>query len=171
MAITKKKLERKGWSKKEIHHTLRILEKAKKSPHRNRQHEVLAYIIAIIMGVISNVFVAAFLIPLIVLSAVSPYSTWLLGSITAFLGLVFGILYSVLIRDLDHLEKKHHISAIFLIPLLGFISFLLIAGKTSQISNAIASAKNINPTTFAFTYIIFFLIPYAIVLFNKGFDN
>jgi len=156
-----KNLQEKGWQEAEIRRAQAILDRASlQSVHFAK----IVFISSIVLTIFANLIVSLILIPiLIVLNQIFLYSIIIL------LGLTIGYIYNFLVRDIDHLEKKHHIIAGILLPIIGLINMLImvytsnnfIADLTAQ--GSLQNAPH-NPWTIASIFMITFILPY---LFSK----
>jgi hypothetical protein len=119
----------------------------------------LHYTMFLIMLTIFNFLSFLALVPLMVIIRSS-----LLMLILGGIGLVFGMVYLYLIRDVEHLQPKHHIFAAFYIPILAianiialfFIGRLLQAGGGYEYPFLISASA---------IYVVMFLLPYALASF------
>ena len=94
-------LHQKGWSKPEIEHAGTILEKPRSHDHHFSQIVLWSALVVIIFA---NIIVSMVLLPFLPL--LSFFTAVLLVIV---LGGAVGFLYNLLINDIGHLEKKHHV--------------------------------------------------------------
>ena len=90
-----------------------------------RQHDVhifkTVFWSAILLTIMGNILIAFILIPfLIVLSKIALYS------IIFLLGGTMGLLYNHLLKDIHHLELKHHLAAGIIIPLIAAANIIMV---------------------------------------------
>ncbi len=143
------------WNSSEIKKAGAIFEKI-------NQHDLFAsklvFASALIVIIFANLIVSLILIPfLIVLNKLILYF------IIIILGGTIGFLYNFLINDINHLEKKHHLLAGIIIPLLALANLMIMV----LISNRFISELNINnqqhnPLMIAIVFTIAFILPYII---------
>ena len=148
-------LKEKGWSDEEINKAEKILEKEKEyDAHFSR----IVFWSALIVIIFSNIIVSLGLIPfLIVLNA------WVLYTIIILLAGSIGFLYNLLITDIGHLKKKHHILAGITIPLIAIanlIGMVLVSNKF--IRDLKVQNVQHNPWIIAILFAIVLIIPYII---------
>ena len=160
MNINPERLKEKGWSEKEIKHTQKILHKIKrrKHPHHNLLNESIFW--GLLFLVISTIIgVSYWISPLFVYSKNS-----ILYSILIIIGLSFGVLFSHIIKDLDHLKAHHHIIISVSLPASGILGFLTILGRIN-----ITEAQGIprGALLSSIIFIISYLTPYFYHLYNK----
>ena len=81
------------------------------------------------------------------------------------LGIAFGLLFELVIRSIEHFERKHYIMLAFLIPLTALINAFII----SRISNKVISRLGFNnfhePVAIGLAYAVSFVLPYIIYRF------
>ena len=155
------RLEKRGWSKKEIIKAVNIIKKAKQNkPKDIIFFEERIYWILLVVIIAANFAISVALIPiLLTLRGV------LLYFIIIVLGLIFGLLFELLIRSIEHLEKEHHLFLAVLIPLIALSNVFVI----SKISNNLTRTLNLtnfqNPIVIALIYAASFVLPYIIYRF------
>ncbi|MBC8495725.1 hypothetical protein H8D36_06230 [archaeon] len=163
MEITKERLAAKGWSKEEINKTMFILDKAekKKKPHIKVLDRIV-YWIALVLVIFGNFAFSTFLIPLLV--TIKGFSLYI---VILLLAAAFGVVMSVLVKDLENLQKTHHLLLLLIVPIVGLINFFVVVNMTNN--NPLASALNThhNPILTGVVYLIGFLIPYTYLVFKK----
>ena len=115
--LKKDKLRMKGWNEEEILKAEQHLETEMK---HDAHFSKIVFWSSLIVVVIANFLVSLMLIPfLIVLNRLVLYS------VIVILALVMGFLYTFLIRDIGHLDKKHHISASIILPLIAVANIVV----------------------------------------------
>jgi len=156
-----KRLEKRGWNKREIKKAIRIIQTAK----QNKNIEAKSFekhIYWILLGVIiaANFAVSISLIPILI-----ALNGMFLYFIIIILGIVFGLIFELVIRSIEHLEKKHHIMLVILIPLIAFANIFVI----SKISNGLTTTLNLpnlhNPVFVSLIYPSSFVLPYIVYRF------
>ena len=154
MKNIKNRLIEKGWSKRDINRTLKIIEKAKKSKHpKIKILDKLIYWISLVVVIVGNFIITIALIPeLLVLKGFQLY----LMVIT--LGISFGLLFELLIRTIE-LQAKHHIFLGIIIPILALINFIIVS---NNIKKLIGIESPQNPIIVGSVYAIAFMLPYFI---------
>jgi len=151
----KMKLKERGWSDQEIINAEKILEKEKEyDAHFSR----IVFWSALIVIIFSNMLVSLGLIPFLIV-----LNSWVLYLIIILLAGCIGFLYNLLITDIGHLKKKHHISAGIIIPLIAIanlIGMVLVSNKFIRD----LQIKNVqhNPWTIAILFAIVLITPYII---------
>lgn len=155
------RLEKSGWKKREIIKAVEIIKSAK---HRKSKENVFLeqriYWILLIVIIAANFAISIGLIPvLIALKGIFLYF------VIITLGAVFGLLFELVIRSIEHLEKQHHLSLAILIPAMTLVNILII----SNISNNLAKTLNLtnihNPVIISTIYAVSFVLPYFVYRF------
>ena len=156
-----KRLEKRGWSKREITKAVKIIKKAKQNkPIDISFLEKRIYWILLVVVVAANFAISIALVPiLIALRGIFLYL------IIIMLGIIFGLLFELVIRSIEHLESKHHMFLSILIPLVALGNIFSI----SKISNDLAKTLNLtnihNSAIIALVYAISFVLPYIVYRF------
>lgn len=155
------RLEKRGWKKREVIKAVDIIKKAKHNKTKeNLFLEKRIYWILLVLVIAANFSISVALMPiLIALKGIFLYL------IIIILGIVFGLLFELVIRSIEHLEKKHHLFLAFLMPLIALANVFII----SRISNNLAEMlglKNIHNTIIvAIIYAASLVLPYIIYRF------
>lgn len=147
-----------GWSKEEVDRAIGIVtdaEKRKKyAQFKESANRILYWMIILVLTVI-NFVISVLLIPFLI--ALKGFSLYL---IVAALGFIFGLIFNLLLLDLEHLEKKHHIFATIFIPLVSIINIFIIVNISNRIDEMLGIGIYHYPFTISSIYVIFFIIPY-----------
>jgi ABC-type Fe3+-siderophore transport system permease subunit len=156
-----KRLEKRGWNKKEILRAINIIKRAKQNKPKDISFlDRRIYWVLLVIIVTANFAVSVALIPILV-----TLKGMFLYFIIITLGIVFGLLFELVIRSIEHLEKKHHFALTILIPLISLINLFVI----SNISNNLIINLNLdnlhNSMIIAFVYAVSFVLPYIIYRF------
>ena len=157
MGINKRlNLKERGWNESEIKKAENILERAEK-------HDVffsrMVLWSAIIVVIFANLLISLILIPFLVV-----LNSWILYSIIAILGGVIGFLYNFLITDIGHLEKKHHILAGILVPIIALINIFIMILVSNKFTSNLTFVNNPehNPLILSIIFAIALIIPYLL---------
>ena len=150
------RLEERGWSSAEIEKASRIIREAKeKKSSRIIMLDSIIYWAALIIAIIGNMVISIVLIPFLL-----ALRDLLLYIIIITLGLAFGLLFDLLIRDIDSLGKHHYIIAGLFIPSLAIINVIYMTNFANTLTASI-NLKNIHPPLLVGAiYTIAFIIPY-----------
>lgn len=151
------RLEKRGWGRKDIIKAVEIIKKAKKDkPKEIKFLDERIYWILLTIMVAANFAISVAIMPLLIaLKGIFLYF------ILIVLGIVFGLLFELVIRSIEHLEKQHHVFLAFLIPLTALANVFVI----SNISNNLARTLNLtnahNSIIIAIVYAVSFVLPYV----------
>ena len=155
------RLEKKGWDKKEIDKAVDIIHNAKqlKTPEA-RFLEKRVYWILLVLIIAANFAISVALIPVLVaLKGIFLYF------VVAVFGIVFGLLFELVIRSIEHLEKRHHVFLAILIPAVALANVFAV----TRISNNLTSTLNLrniqSPLIVGLVYAASFVLPYIIYRF------
>jgi len=148
-------LSEKGWSKKDINKTIKIIQKAKEEKHpKIKVLDKLVYWFSLVFALGGNFIITLALIPeLIALKGSQLY----LVIIT--LGISFGLLFELLIRTLENLKIKHHIFLGIIVPILGVINFIILSNNMKRL---IGIESTQNPIIIGAVYTTAFMLPYLL---------
>jgi len=155
MRIHHEYLKAKGWSDEEIRHAKRILSRVKrrKHPHHRLLEEAL-YWGLVLLSLLASIVVALWVLPLIVVGVEG-----VLYPVLAVIGLSFGVLFTTVMRDLDHLTPRHHAVVVFLIPLTGIVSFFLVSAQVRSVARLVGVGTP-SGVLEGFVFSACFLVPY-----------
>ena len=156
-----RRLEKRGWNHKEIDEAINIIHNAKQlMPSGARFLEKRIFWILVVVLIAANFSIFIALIPLLLV-----LSGKLLYFVLVVVGVVFGLLFEIVIRSMENLRKSHHIILAILIPAIAMINAFVI----SKLSNTFAkslSLKNFHePLVIALIYAVAFVLPYVIYRF------
>ena len=157
-----RRLKKKGWSEKDIKKAVEIAQNARLNRLNKLSFlEKRIYWILLLVIIAVNFAISVALIPLLIaLKGIFLYA------VVIILGLFFGLILELVIRSIEHLEKKHHVFLAFIIPLIALINLFIITGIANNFSN-ILNIRNIqNPITITLIYTVSFTTPY---LFHRFF--
>ena len=156
-----KRLEKKGWNKREINKAVNIIKKAKEN---KEQHTIFlekrVYWILLVIIVTANFAISIALLPLLIV-----LRDYLLYSIIIIMGLVFGILFELVIRSIEHLQRKHHVFLAFLIPAAALISEFIICKISNDVVAKLGISNYHAPFLIAAVYALAFVAPYILYRF------
>ncbi|MFC1754002.1 hypothetical protein ACFL96_11530 [Thermoproteota archaeon] len=154
------KLKEKGWTDEEISKTLDIVyseEKREKHIEYKKEMNQVVYWTTLLVLTIGNFLVSILLIPFLI--AMQPYQ---LVIIVAVLGLVIGLLFDFIIKDIEHIERQHHVIAAIFIPALALINIFVMLSIAKSISLRLGLEMYESPILIAVVYVVAFLIPYTV---------
>jgi hypothetical protein len=148
-----KDLKKKGWNDSEIKKAEEILEKT-------HQHDLfyskMVFWSALVVIIFANLIVSLVLIPFLIV-----LNQWLLYALIVLLAGTVGFLYNFLITDIKHLERKHHVWAGIIVPILALANMIVMV----LVSNKFIADVNVNnafhnPYIIAVVFAVSFILPY-----------
>lgn len=152
-------LLKKGFSKEEAKKTIDIINKAKRQKsHKIQFLDILVYWSLLIVTIIGNMIISIILIPfLLAFKKVPLYSTIFI------LAILFGTLFDQLLRQIEHLENKHHIIAGIFIPVLAVINVYYMTSFSNDLTETLRLPISLNsPLLVSIIYLIAFILPFMI---------
>ncbi len=152
-------LLKKGFSKKEAKKTVDIIQIAKeKKSSKIKFLDSIIYWILLFVAIIGNMVISVVLIPFLLTFKKIP-----LYFIIVILAAMFGFLFDQLIRDIEHLERRHHIVAWAFIPALAVIDTYYMTSFTNHLTETLKLSLIIHsPVLISITYVFAFTLPYMI---------
>ncbi len=154
------RLREKGWTEEEINKTLDILyseEKQIKHEHFFKGVHPILYWVGLVIAVIANFILAVALIPFLMM--LTSFQVYI---ILAVVGSVFGLVFKVIIKDIEHIDVKHHILAGAFIPAVALVTVYLITSVANKFNSVIQNSNSHNPLIASMIYFLTFAAPYTI---------
>lgn len=165
METLKERLKKKGWEDREIARAISVMDKARKERKGPiRILDAVVYWFVLLVAIVGNFLISVVLVPfLIAITSAQLYS------IIIILGLSFGILFNLIIRDIDSLTQRHYIIAGLFIPVLALINVYIITALSNELIE-FTQVQNSphNPVLVSLVYTVFFIAPYV---FYKHMDR
>ena len=155
------RLGKRGWAKHEIDNVVSLIHKAK----QNKTHETLFLekrILWLMLAIIitTNITISVSLVPILMfLTGAALYF------FTIVIGVVFGFLFEVVIRSIEHLEYKHHIALAIFIPATSLITALIVTNVSNSLMKILRITNVHNSLVIGIVYAISFSLPYLICKF------
>jgi len=159
----KKRLKQKGWPEDIASKTEEVLsKKQEKHIEFGKTMTGLLFWIALLVLTVCMIGLALFLIPfMIVIRSV------FLQFIVMALGVIFGLFFVVILEDMEHLEKKHHVIAAFYIPIMAIAFLTISVGISRRIETILGIELVHSPFVVSAVFVITFMLPYFISLMRK----
>lgn len=152
-------LIQKGWKKEEVEKAMKTMYSAepKKDIHDLQVNRIL-YWSTLLIAIIGNLVVSVVLVPfLLVLSSLPLYF------VIFIIGLTFGALFNLLIRDIAYIDPRHHIIAGVFLPAIAIVTIVTVVNFANKFNTALKiSPFHQNAIIVSTVYVIGFLIPYLI---------
>ena len=144
----------KGWSDQDLKKAEAALEKTEK---KDIYLSKIVFWSALVVILIANLLVSLILVPFLIV-----FTTWMLYVTTIILAGTIGFLYNFLIMDIRHLEKKHHLLATILIPLIALTNLIITSLVANKIIQSIQLETTHNPYIVGAVFAVAFILPYTI---------
>ncbi len=149
-------MKKKGWSDGEIEHLKKELSKSKKRDYlRKRKLNRFFYWQTLFVIALLNFAAVLILSPFILI--MQDYWSYV---ITAFIALTVGIMLNFLVMSIDHLELKHHYTALAAIPVLAVIDLAIFFKIFSFTGEYFDIHPQVNMVLFSLLFVVCFILPY-----------
>ena len=160
----KLELKEKGWSEEEIIKAESALNRAEK---QDIHFSKIVFWSALIVTIFGNFIVSLILIPFLIV-----LNKWVLYAIVVLLAGSIGFLYKLLIMDIGHLEKKHHLFASILVPLIALINMVGMVLVSNRFIRDL-NVENVqhNPIIVAIVFAVVLILPYVLSKIFSIFRN
>ena len=156
-----KRLEKRGWKKREIIKTVDIIKNAKKNKPKDIVFiEKRIYWILLVIIIVANFAISIALIPVLI-----ALRGFILYFVLAALGIIFGLLFELVIRSIEHLEDKHHFLLAILIPLIALANIFFMSRISNNLVKTLSLTNFNNSVIIATVYSIAFVLPYIVYRF------
>ncbi len=159
MAEITKNLKEKGWSEGEIKRVSRILDSApQKKSSTILLIDKIAYWGGLFIAIIGNFAISILLIPFLILM-----TSFYLYLALVFLGIVFGWVFSILLRDIEAIQAGQHVVAWIFIPAIAIINIYVMTNISNHIAVLMEIATGIHlASAVSLVYVASFMFPYTI---------
>jgi len=161
-------LRQKGWTQDDIYKAMSIIKQGEKKKSKKLIFlDSIVYWLILGVALIGNFLIAIIMIPFLL--TMQGFSLFFVVSV---IGFAFGALFDILIRDIEELEKKDVIIDGIFLPLLAFITVVLMVNFSNFIQETLGlMAFTHNPIGVGIVYSIAFVLPYTIktaILYKQG---
>ncbi|MFH1682184.1 MAG: hypothetical protein ABIA37_00145 [Candidatus Woesearchaeota archaeon] len=148
-------LLRKGWGEEELKKAEAILEK---TATQELFFSKIIFWSALVVIIFANLIISLVLVPFLIV-----LNQWALYFTVIILAGVIGFLYNFLVLDMGHLEKKHHLMAGIIIPVLALANMIIMV----LVSNRFIAELDLhnvphNPWMIGLVFAAAFITPYLI---------
>lgn len=154
------KLAEKGWTKEEIDKTLNIMYSPEKAEGRTvytRRINPIIYWTALIVMIVGNLIISVVLIPFLLL--LTSFQLYFVIAVAAF---AFGLMFNLVINDIEHIDPQHHIIAGIFIPAFAIITTYVMVTVANRLSFVVQSPIHQNSIIVSVVYVVAFMLPYAV---------
>lgn len=154
------RLLEKGWSEQEIQKTMDLMYSEEKREKQigfvNATHPII-YWVGLVVAIIGNLLLAVTLIPfLMILNSLQLYI------ILGIVGFVFGGLFNVILKDIEHVDQTHHVVAGIFIPAIALITVYIMTTVANRFNEIINNPNPHNAILLSVIYLVCFSAPYFI---------
>ncbi len=160
------RLLKKGWTREEIDKTINMLHgegKQEKHIFFKKELNITLYWTTLLLLTVCNFLISIVLIPFLIVT--NPFQ---LDITVAVLGVIFGLFFNHIIRDIEHIEAKHHLIAAIFIPAVALINVFLMVSVANSFAEKFEFAKQHNPVFTSIIYVAAFLAPYIIGILRQA---
>lgn len=159
------KLAEKGWKIDEIRKAVQLMESPSASDeHVGAQRSVnpIVYWFALMIMILGNLVIAVVMIPfLLVLTSSTVYA------VLAVLAFSFGLLFNLVINDIENIDPQHHIIAGLFIPAFAIVTVFVMVGVATRLGQVIQFPVKENPILIGLVYVVAFMLPYVMQKFRE----
>ena len=158
--MAKKRGKRKNKPKrvrksKQIKNEFKVKLKTNPLKQYKQQANMVTYWTGLVVITTCNLFAGMFLIPFLLI-----LPQWPMYLLVVSIALVFGLLFNLIIRDID-IEKHHHILAVTFIPIITIINLFLMTAVANKLDVILNLSVEHSPYVISLLYAVVFLLPYA----------
>lgn len=155
--MNRKELLMKGWTENEINQTLKILESEESKSENLKKIQNFIYWASIFVVMIGSITASALLVPYTLV--LTPTGFYFMAGFFAFL---FGLVFTIIIRNLIQLNKKDYIVSSLFLPFVAIISVFIILFLSDYLYyiQKPVSGLYINPMFTGFIYAFAYMLPY-----------
>lgn len=155
------RLEKGGWSRKDIIKAVEAIKNAKKNKTKDTAFiEKRIFWILLVIIIAANFAVSVALLPLLV-----ALKGMLLYAVIIILGIVFGLLFELVIRGMEHLERQHHLFLAFLIPAVALVNVFIMSNTSNNLVQMLGLENAHNSLVISIIYAASFVLPYVVYRF------
>ena len=159
-------LAKKGWSRNEIDHAMRVLHRGSELKSRTaRVFESMLYWLALVLAILMSFLMAVLLVPLLMISS----GIWSGLALIAF-GVSFGFLFEWLHCRLETITEKRYLLAGIFLPAIAIINVYIVTRLSNTLSTLVTAYNPDvyvaihSPMVVSAVFLISFIAPY---LFHK----
>ncbi|MFO8016377.1 MAG: hypothetical protein R6U32_04685 [Candidatus Woesearchaeota archaeon] len=155
----KDRMIRRGWPEEEAEQAMQIInseEKKEKHKHFKMSMNFVVYWTVLLVLTLANFVISIVLVPFLLV--LKPF---LVEMIVAVMAIIFGLLFNLVVRDIEHIETKHHVAAAVFIPAVAIINIFIMVNIANTIAERIDLSLQQNPVFVSLIYAAVFLLPYG----------
>ncbi|MCX8146963.1 MAG: hypothetical protein N3D84_00670 [Candidatus Woesearchaeota archaeon] len=130
--------------------------KAEKHLEFKKRFNFTVYWTVLLVLTIGNFLISVILIPFLLV-----FKPVHLALIVSILGIIFGLMFNLIIRDIEHIEKEHHLIAAIFIPSIALINIFVMVNIANNLAARLKLPAHENAFLISLLYVIVFIIPYV----------
>jgi hypothetical protein len=158
MRIHQQRLRTKGWSEAEIAHAQDVLGQAELRKHPNL--EVLEK--GVFWGLLFLTIAGVVLVSLVIVPALIMLSTAVNAFLLVLLGLCLGVLFALIVQDVEWLKQNHHLLAVALLALLGTASIWFMVEWINRLERTLSFGVRHTAWTLGLAFGMALAAPYVV---------
>ena len=145
-------------SKKDPYKVLTSQKMRKKHIFYAKENHRMMYLISLAILVIASIIGTLVMVPFLIF-----FSSAQVYIMITIAGVTFGLIFSFMMLDLQHLEQKHHILLGIIVPAIALANIYLMMNLTSRVADFFKIGIKHNPYLTGSFYLIGFVLPYLIM--------
>ena len=159
MPSIKDSLKTKGWADEDIEKTSLIISEA----HGKKSKSILlldkiVYWAGLFLAIAGNFVISVLLIPFLILM-----KGFYLYIALLFLGVVFGWVFSIILKDIEDIQTGQHIIGWIFIPAIAVINVYVMTNLSNHIARLMEIESGIHAaSTVSIVYVFAFMFPYLL---------
>jgi len=154
------RLQKKGWTEKEISRVVSIIREERKKKQASTKYVDKVYWILLLVIIAANFALSVALVPILLF-----LNGFILYAIIILVGTVFGLLFELIIRSIEHLDNHHHFVLALLIPMIALANSLVMTKYSNDLMESLSINNSHDLFAIAFVYSLSFVLPYFIFRF------
>lgn len=159
------RLRKRGWEEYEIQGAVNTLySKDSQEKHKlyRQASSPILYWAGLLVLIIGNLFFAVVLVPvLIFLTSIQLYV------VVGVMAVTFGLMFDFIIRDIEHVDEKHHIVAGVFIPAIALITIVVMVNLANGFATRLDVDVHQSVILVSAFYVLMFSLPYLIMKFRE----
>ncbi len=149
------RLEKRGWTPDEISHVQKAFfsEEAKQGVQAVQLNRLMYWMIFLVM-LIGNLILSIAFIPLYI-----TITEWALLLVLGVVGISFGSVFNLMIKDLKHIDPRHYTAGLILLPAIAVADIFLVLFFVNKFAVNGSVFLQQNPVHLSVVYVIAFMLP------------
>jgi len=156
------RLKERGWTDEEVSNAMEIMYGKKKDYNKVRKSNELLYWSLLVLSIIGNFIVCVSIIPIMLVMDTAP-----LLLIILLVGLSFGSLFTIVIKEIEDVDDKSHVIGSLFLPSLAIIIMYVVTKLVNTLSLQTPLFQKQNIILIPLVYVISFISPYIFSLYSQ----